>query len=60
MKTRSGTVVDGSNHPGLGLLHPHLLTGEKETRTRRVSVLIGNHQPTAVTQTKSASVPIGS
>ena len=60
MKTRSRTLVDGSSHPGPGLLHPHLLPGEDGAQTRRVSVQIGNHQPIGVAQTKRVSIPIGS
>ena len=60
MKTKSGTLVDGSSHPGPGQLHPHLLPGENGAQTRRVSVLIGNHQPIRVAQTKGVSVPINS
>ena len=58
MKTRSGTLVDGSHHPGHGILYPHLLPGKNGTQTRRVSVLIANHQPIGVTQTKRASALI--
>ena len=43
MKTRSGTLVDGSRHPGRGLLHLHLLPGENGTQTKRVSVPIGSY-----------------
>ena len=60
MKTRSGTLVDGSNHPGPGILHPHLLPGENGTQKRRVSVLIGNHRPIGAAQTKRVSVQFGS
>ena len=58
MKTRSGTLVDGSHHPGPGTLYPHLLPGKNGTQTRRVSVLIANHQPIGVTQTKRANALI--
>ena len=59
MKTRSGTLVDASRHPGHGLLHL-LLPGENGAQTRRVSVPIGNRQPVGVAQIKRVSVPIGS
>ena len=42
MKTKSGTQPDGSNHPGPGLLHPHLLPGKNGAQTRHMSVLIGS------------------
>ena len=60
MKTRSGTLEDGSNHPGPGILDPHRLLGDTGNQTRRVSVLIGNHQPIGVTEIKRVSVPTGS
>ena len=60
VKTRSGTLVGGSRHPGHGLLHLHLLPGENGAQTRSVSVPIGNHQPIGVAQTKRVSLPIGS
>ena len=42
-----------------GLLHPHLVPGENGAQTRRVGVLIGNHQPIGV-EAKRVTVPIGS
>ena len=48
MKTRSGTLVDGSSHPGPGLLHPHRLPVEIGAQTGRLCVLIGTHQPIGV------------
>ena len=41
-------------------LHPHLLLGETGAQTKRVSVLIGIHQPIGTAQKRCASVPIGS
>ena len=52
VKTRSGTLVDASRHPGPELLHLHLLPDENGAHARRVSVPIGNHQPTGVAHAK--------
>ena len=41
-ETRIGTQLDGSGHPGLGLLHRHRLPGENGVKTRHTSVLIGS------------------
>ena len=39
---KNGTPPDGSIHPGLRLLHPHLLPDKNGAQTRHVSVLIGS------------------
>ena len=47
MSTCSGTLVDGSSHPGPGWLHPHLLLGGNGPQTKRVSVPFGRQMKRA-------------
>ena len=59
MVTKSGTPPDGSIHPGLGRVHPHLLPGKNGAQTRHVNVLIGI-QLIGTAQTKGVSLRHGS
>ena len=60
-ETRIGIQTHG-NRLGRGLLHPHLhlLRDENGAQTKRVSILIDNHQPIGRAQTRRVSVLIGS
>ena len=42
------------------ILNPHLLPVEIGPQTKRVSVLIGDHQPIGIAQTRRVIIPIGS
>ena len=55
----SETQPDGSNHPGPGLLHPHLLPGKNGAQTKQVRVLIGS-QLIGTAQIKRAEILHGS
>ena len=57
----NGIMPTGNHHLGHGNnqwpgLRLHLHPGNSGARTKRMSVLIGNHQPTGAAQTKRVSV----